>query len=108
MGLEPGQELEGLDPLVALEKFKQNVYGAPYINDLEPPAFEVLPMLKDLRDDLSKLGFQVSSRLVNWKIFFSHGGRGVDPLCKGLVTSLLIHSDDAGTQVGRWLLLNNS
>ncbi|KAL3918738.1 MAG: hypothetical protein SGPRY_005899 [Prymnesium sp.] len=80
LGLEPGQELEGLDPLVALEKFKENVYGAPYINDLEPPAFEVLPMLKDLRDDLSKLGFQVFS----WCQAVMMSGSGSTIFCIGM------------------------
>ena len=34
------------------------IYDATYVNDLEPPAFTLLPLLKDLRDDLVKLGFK--------------------------------------------------
>ncbi|KAL1515889.1 hypothetical protein AB1Y20_002504 [Prymnesium parvum] len=58
LGLEPGQSLDGPDPRVLLEEFQKSVYSATFINDLEPPAFSVLPMLKNLREDLSKFGFQ--------------------------------------------------
>lgn len=60
--MEPGQSVDGPDPLTLLREFQTDIYSATYVNDLEPPAFAVLPMLKDLRDDLSKFGFQVSAR----------------------------------------------
>ena len=35
------------------------MYDATYINDLETPAFAVMPMLQELRDDLARFGFKV-------------------------------------------------
>ena len=47
LGLSPDEELDGADPEELLQKFvKGSVYDAEYINDLEPPAFAVLPSLK--------------------------------------------------------------
>jgi len=59
LGLAPEQELEGPDPRTVLDEFQNGlIYDATYVNDLEPPAFTLLPLLKDLRDDLVKLGFK--------------------------------------------------
>jgi len=59
LGLSPDETLEGPDPEGLLDKFvKGSVYDAEYINDLEPPAFAVLPTLKNLRDDLREFGFK--------------------------------------------------
>jgi len=57
LGLAPGEELNGADPLKLLADFQASVTDAPYTNDLEPPAFTVMPALQELRDDLAELGF---------------------------------------------------
>jgi len=57
LGLKPGDELPGGNPREMLEQFQASVFGAPYLNDLEPPAFEVAPELKALRDELQTFGF---------------------------------------------------
>lgn len=57
LGLSPGDKLAGGDPKDMLQKFQESVYGAPYINDLEDPAFEVAPELRTLRDTISTFGF---------------------------------------------------
>lgn len=47
------------DPLLLLEKFNEKgTKGAVFINDLEPPAFKVLPELKSIKADIVKGGFQ--------------------------------------------------
>ena len=38
------------------------MYAATFVNDLEAPAFEVVPALRELRDDLRKFGFQARDR----------------------------------------------
>lgn len=60
LGLKPGDTVPGRNPLDLLDDFESplGVYEAEYVNDLETPAFKLLPMLKELRDDLSQLGFQ--------------------------------------------------
>lgn len=58
LGLSPGDKLAGPDPREMLARFQEGVLGAPYLNDLEPPAFEVAPELKSLRDDLTDFGFE--------------------------------------------------
>ena len=55
--MKPGDELPGGNPREMLEQFQASVFGAPYLNDLEPPAFEVAPELKALRDELQTFGF---------------------------------------------------
>ena len=40
-----------------MKEFESDVCSATYINDLEPPAFAVLPELEQLRDDLVEFGF---------------------------------------------------
>mmetsp|Transcript_37631 Transcript_37631/g.62298 ORF Transcript_37631/g.62298 Transcript_37631/m.62298 type:complete len:357 (+) Transcript_37631:16-1086(+) len=58
LGLQPGDELVGEDPFEMLRIFQQSPYGAPYVNDLEGPAFKVAPKLRTLRDDIARFGFQ--------------------------------------------------
>lgn len=59
LGLQPGEELPGADPLELLKGLQEDVYNADlYVNDLEPPAFKLMPQLKDMCDDLRKLGFR--------------------------------------------------
>ena len=59
LGLKPGESLDGPEPREMLDAFAKGdtVVGAPYLNDLEPPAFAVAPQLKALRDDLGSYGF---------------------------------------------------
>jgi len=57
LGLQPGEALEGPDPREVLEGFQASVSDGRFINDLEPPAFAVMPELKALREDLEQLGF---------------------------------------------------
>ena len=38
------------------------MYTATFVNDLEAPAFKVVPALRELRDDLRKFGFQARDR----------------------------------------------
>ena len=58
LGLSPNEELPGASPQALLDEFAENVYTATFVNDLEPPAEKVLPMLADLRTELSTLGFR--------------------------------------------------
>ncbi len=57
LGLRPGQLLPGPEPRSMLAKFAASIESAPFLNDLEPPAFEVMPLLRSLRDDLQGYGF---------------------------------------------------
>lgn len=57
LGLSPGEKLPGDEPRGLLERFQLSVFGAPYINDLEEPAFAVAPELRSLRDALRAVGF---------------------------------------------------
>jgi len=57
LALSPGQDLDGEDPLKLLGSFRESVGDAPYVNDLEPPAFDLRPELRALRDELATLGF---------------------------------------------------
>jgi len=58
LGLSPGEKLDGAEPRGMLDQFQSSVFGAPYLNDLEEPAFAVAPELRELRDALSKYGFK--------------------------------------------------
>ena len=58
MGLTPGEELAGGEPRGMLDAFLSDVSSAPYVNDLEPPAFSLRPELRDLRDALKSYGFE--------------------------------------------------
>jgi 4-diphosphocytidyl-2-C-methyl-D-erythritol kinase len=57
LGLQPGDKFAGPEPREMLAQFQSSVFGAQYLNDLEPPAFAVAPELKNLRDELVSLGF---------------------------------------------------
>jgi 4-diphosphocytidyl-2-C-methyl-D-erythritol kinase len=57
LGLSPGDELPGDEPRGMLDRFLASVDDAPYLNDLEPPAFALNPELRELRDDLAQCGF---------------------------------------------------
>ena len=41
-----------------LDAFLSSVDDAPYVNDLEPPAFTLAPELKALREQLGSYGFK--------------------------------------------------
>jgi len=59
LGLQPGQSLPGPEPLELLDGLQRDVFNAAlYVNDLEPPAFKLMPRLKQMCDDLRKLGFR--------------------------------------------------
>ena len=58
LGLQPGETFPGPDPREMLSSFQSSVYGAPYLNDLEPPACAVAPELQSLRDDIASCGFE--------------------------------------------------
>ena len=58
LGLQPGDELEGDEPRGMLDSFLTNIDSAPYLNDLEPPAFSLNPELMELRDDIKSCGFR--------------------------------------------------
>jgi len=74
LGLSAGQELDGPHPQGLLDKFEASVYDLDgYVNDLEPPAFELLPMLRDLRDELRKLGFKAVMMSGSGTTFFCIG-----------------------------------
>ena len=57
LGLKPGDELAGDEPRGMLEAFQADAQAAPYVNDLEPPAFSLRPELAELRDALRGYGF---------------------------------------------------
>ena len=57
LGLNKGQALDGPDPRKLLADFQASVKGGTFLNDLEPPAFAVMPKLDKLRMDLKALGF---------------------------------------------------
>jgi len=43
------KDLEGPDPLKLLEGLQKDVFATElYVNDLEPPAFELMPKLKEM------------------------------------------------------------
>lgn len=50
------QKLDGPDPRELLDQFQKSVVDGTYVNDLEPPAFRVMPSLKAIRDDLAEYG----------------------------------------------------
>ncbi|KAG5185895.1 4-diphosphocytidyl-2c-methyl-d-erythritol kinase [Tribonema minus] len=53
-------ELSSEDPLELLKSFQdKGIEGATYLNDLEPPAFKALPMLKQMKQDMQAAGFKV-------------------------------------------------
>ena len=54
----PGDELPGPEPREMLGAFEASADTAQYVNDLEPPAFELRPELKKLREALTAYGFQ--------------------------------------------------
>ncbi|EOD41844.1 hypothetical protein EMIHUDRAFT_461009 [Emiliania huxleyi CCMP1516] len=61
LGLEPGEAgPAGADPADLLSRFEGgDVYNPDlYVNDREPPAFELMPELRQMCDDLRKFGFQ--------------------------------------------------
>jgi 4-diphosphocytidyl-2-C-methyl-D-erythritol kinase len=59
LGLSPGEKLGGPNPRAMLERFQDDLLkGAPYLNDLEEPAFAVAPQLRELRDALRGYGFR--------------------------------------------------
>lgn len=80
LGLQPGEELPGAEPRGLLSQFQTSVYGAPFVNDLEPPAFEVMPQLGQLRDSLAAYGFQAVMMSGSGSTIFCIGlpTRGVD------------------------------
>jgi len=57
LGLAPGEELAGPDPQELLRQFQTDVSTATYVNDLEAPAYAVMPELEQLRDKLRSYGF---------------------------------------------------
>lgn len=57
LGLKPGDKFPGPEPREMLAAFQSSVFGAPYLNDLEPPAYAVAPELQSLRDDIASCGF---------------------------------------------------
>ncbi len=57
LGLQPGDEFDGPDPDALLKQFQSDVASATYLNDLEPPAYQVMPRLQELRDQLKTYGF---------------------------------------------------
>lgn len=61
LGLQPGETLDGPQPEEMLAAFQASMDGAPYLNDLEPPAFQVMPKLSELREDLDTYGFDAVS-----------------------------------------------
>jgi len=78
LGLTPGEQLAGSDPRKMLATFQESVYGAPYLNDLEGPAFEVAPELKTLRDDLANVGFEHVMMSGSGSTIFAIGAPGAD------------------------------
>lgn len=56
MGLSKGEPLAGLQPIDLLAPFEANVRTATYVNDLERPAIQVLPVIAELKYELMKLG----------------------------------------------------
>ena len=79
LGLSPGEQLPGPDPLELLRQFTdRSIYEGPFLNDLELPAFEVLPQLRALADDLSSLGFRATMMSGSGTTFFAIGTPGAD------------------------------
>jgi len=52
-------ELSTEDPLEILRSFDDGIYFAKYVNDLEPPAFRVMPELKQMKEELQACNFKV-------------------------------------------------
>jgi len=73
LGLSAGEELPGADPQELLDQFSDSVDDAPYINDLEPPAFSLVPLLAELHADLGRLGFTAVMMSGSGTTFFCIG-----------------------------------
>mmetsp|Transcript_10705 Transcript_10705/g.22753 ORF Transcript_10705/g.22753 Transcript_10705/m.22753 type:complete len:384 (-) Transcript_10705:258-1409(-) len=79
LGLEKGQQLSGLDPEALLKEFEEgSIYKATFINDLEPPAFQVVPLLREIKEDLEKLGFPAVMMSGSGSTIFCIGSPGAD------------------------------
>jgi len=52
-------ELTKEDPLEILKSFDDGIYNANYVNDLEPPAFRVMPELRQMKEELEACNFKV-------------------------------------------------
>lgn len=57
LGLKPDESLAGAEPDDLLRQFQSDVASATYVNDLEAPAYAVMPRLQELRDQLRSYGF---------------------------------------------------
>lgn len=57
LGLKPDESLPGPEPQELLRQFQSDVSTASFVNDLEAPAYQVMPRLEQLRDTLRSYGF---------------------------------------------------
>lgn len=76
-------ELEKTDPEIALKSFQTN--NPHYFNDLEVPAFEMMPSLKDLKHKLYDSGFKNVLMSGSGSSFFCIGD-GVVPTLPGYLS----------------------
>lgn len=53
------EECSDRDPRELLEKMRQGVIFADFVNDLEAPSFRLLPRLAELKEKLKRAGFNV-------------------------------------------------
>lgn len=81
------EECSDRDPRQLLDKMREGVISAEYVNDLEVPSFKLLPRLAELKEKLKDAGFKV-------RLFFVCRVNCA-PMSKNLLTSLSLSPSSA-------------
>jgi len=73
LGIPTGATNDGADPRELLDKMKKGVMWADFVNDLERPAFKLVPRLSEIKGALYAEGFNAVSMSGSGTAFFAFG-----------------------------------